>query len=196
MGKVLCRKIQGHILKGMIVETESYLGGNEDGASHSFQGKRTKRNAAMYESSGTCYVYKIYGNYHCFNIISKNEGSAVLIRGVEPLTGSELMLQNRSARRKDGGDKLKPKDISNGPSKLCDALNITKEEINFKSLLDNDLIWLEDNETIDEKIIVTCKRIGIEGAGKPWSDLPLRFYILGNKSVSVRDKKAENLMIP
>jgi len=195
LGKVLCRKIQGHILKGMIVETESYLGGNKDGASHSYNNKRTARNAAMYESAGTCYGYKIYGSYHCFNIISKDEGSAVLIRGVEALSGAEIMLLNRSDRRKDGGDKLKPKDVSNGPSKLCDALNITKENTNMKSLLDDDFIWLEDKETVDDKNIVTCKRIGIEGAGKPWSDLALRFYILGNKSVSVREKSAENKII-
>ena len=31
-----------------------------------------------------------------------------------------------------------------------------------------------DKETVDDKSIVTCKRIGIEGAGKPWSDLTLR----------------------
>ena len=36
-------------------------------------------------------------------------------------------------------------DVSNGPSKLCDALNITKENTNMKSLLDDDFIWLEGN---------------------------------------------------
>ena len=35
----------------------------------------------------------------------------VLIRGVEALSGAEIMLLNRSDRRKDGGDKLKPKEF-------------------------------------------------------------------------------------
>jgi len=191
LGKTLCRCVGDTVLQGMIVETESYLGEDKDGASHSFQGKRTDRNAAMYENPGSCYVYKIYGNYHCFNITSKGEGSAVLIRAIEALTGQQTMIENRSKRRKDGGHKLKIKDLSNGPSKLCDALNITKEEINFESLIESNDIWLEENENSDEIEMVTTTRIGIEGAGEPWSRLPLRFYMHGNKSVSVRDKKAE-----
>eukprot|EP00088_Acartia_fossae_P034092 TRINITY_DN34979_c0_g1_i1.p1 TRINITY_DN34979_c0_g1~~TRINITY_DN34979_c0_g1_i1.p1 ORF type:complete len:273 (-),score=40.27 TRINITY_DN34979_c0_g1_i1:625-1443(-) len=192
IGKVICRKTNDSILKGMIVETESYLGGDRDGASHSYKGKRTERNAAMYCDAGTSYVYKIYGSYHCFNITSRGEGSAVLIRAMEAVAGHEEMTQLRAARRKDGGAKLKLKDLCNGPSKLCDALNITKEEMNFVDLTDNTTLWLEDLSNQDEKVLVTSTRIGIEGAGQPWSDLPLRFYLLGNKSVSARDKRAES----
>ena len=64
-------------------------------------------------------------------------------RSLEPLEGFEQMRELRSVRRKDGGVKLKDKDLCNGPSKLCDALSITKEEINQLNLSSSELIWLE-----------------------------------------------------
>jgi len=194
LGKYLCRNVDGIIMKGKIVETESYLGSNQDGASHSYQGKKTKRNCAMHEPAGSSYVYKIYGVYHCFNITSRGEGSAVLIRALDPVAGIESMRHQRTARRKPGASALKDKDLCNGPSKLCDALNITKEQINFTNLTKSNIIWLEESGEIIHDI-VTTKRVGIEGAGQPWCDLPLRFYVAGNKSVSVRDKVAEKQQI-
>jgi len=73
LGKVLVRQLdKDTIIRGRIVETECYLGG-EDAASHSFQGKVTTRNEPMFMKPGTAYVYMTYGMYHCFNISSKGE---------------------------------------------------------------------------------------------------------------------------
>ena len=73
LGKTLVRVLgSGQRLEGTIVETESYLGG-EDKASHSYKGKRTKRNAAMFMAPGTAYVYHIYGMYTCLNISSRGK---------------------------------------------------------------------------------------------------------------------------
>jgi len=192
LGKVLCRKVKDQVIKGKIVETEGYLG-IDDGASHSYKGKRTERNSAMFVGAGTAYVYKIYGMYHCFNISSKEEGSAVLIRALEPMAGMETMRGLRAAKRKDGGAKLREKDLCSGPSKLCQALAISKEEINLQKMFDSEHIWLEDSEEIViSGSIITSKRVGIEGAGKEWAQLPLRFYIHGNSHVSVKDKEEES----
>jgi DNA-3-methyladenine glycosylase len=82
LGKILCRQVAGgRVLRGRIVETESYLG-VADGASHSYGGRRTARNAAMFMAPGTIYVYPIYGMYECVNLSSLEEGSAVLIRAI------------------------------------------------------------------------------------------------------------------
>lgn len=69
-GQVMVRMIDGVRVSGVIVETESYLGG-EDVASHSHNNKRTPRNEPMYMKPGTAYVYPIYGMYFCFNVSSQ-----------------------------------------------------------------------------------------------------------------------------
>jgi len=71
LGKYLIRisDEDGKQLRGRIVETEAYVG-IEDRASHSYGGRRTARNEAMYMPPGTSYVYNIYGIYTCINISS------------------------------------------------------------------------------------------------------------------------------
>lgn len=99
---------------GIIEETEAYT--NDDPASHSYKGK-TVRNTPMFMAPGTIYIYKIYGLYHCLNIVCGNyDGQAVLIRSIIPKTGIDIMEQNRPN---------KPLNIlSNGPAKLFMALGI------------------------------------------------------------------------
>lgn len=69
----MVRKLDdGTILKGKIVETESYLG-IIDKASATYQGKVTPRNIPMYMEPGTIFVYMTYGMYYCFNISSQGQ---------------------------------------------------------------------------------------------------------------------------
>lgn len=76
LGKVLVRRLDDNaVIRGRIVETESYLGG-DDAASHSFNGKLTVRNEPMFMKPGTAYVYFTYGMYNCFNISSKGTARA------------------------------------------------------------------------------------------------------------------------
>uniref|UniRef100_A0A3P9IAL0 DNA-3-methyladenine glycosylase n=1 Tax=Oryzias latipes TaxID=8090 RepID=A0A3P9IAL0_ORYLA len=192
LGKVLVRRrSDGTELRGRIVETESYLGG-EDKASHSAGGKRTARNLAMFMKPGTIYVYPIYGIYLCMNISSEGEGAAVLLRSLEPLQGLPSMRELRAARRKESARQLKDKELCNGPSKLCQALNIPRC-FDRRDLASDPEVWLErdpDESPINPQDIVSAPRIGIESHGE-WAKKPLRFYLRGHPCVSVVNKAAD-----
>ncbi|XP_078692290.1 DNA-3-methyladenine glycosylase-like isoform X4 [Branchiostoma floridae x Branchiostoma belcheri] len=119
------------------------------------------------------------------------EGSAVLIRAVQPLTGVDRMKVQRGQRRGDKGAGLKTEQLGNGPSKLCQALHIDKNTVNQQDLTTCPFIWLEPREDVKDADIIHSTRIGIDSSGEEWAKKPWRFYFRGNKSVSVRDKKAE-----
>ncbi len=160
LGMILCRRISdGKILRGKIVETEAYT--QEEPSCHAYRGI-TKRSATMFKKAGLAYVYFTYGMYHCLNIITEKEGfgSGVLIRAIEPLS--------------------KDLDNTNGPSKLCRELNITRELNEVDVCTNKSPIWLEYGEPVKDKDIIKTTRIGIKLA----ADLPWRFYIKDNKFVS------------
>ncbi len=85
----------------------------------------------MYLRPGTFYVYYIYGIYFCFNVITEpiDIPCAIFVRKVHPIEGIDLMLENRPV--KIGRNH---KNLVDGPSKLCMAFNITKENITGKIL--------------------------------------------------------------
>ena len=85
LGKVLVHRTPLGMVKGIITETEAYMG-VEDKGSHTYQGKRTDRTEPMFHIGGTSYVYFIYGMYNCMNITAGDEDvpMAALIRSVEP----------------------------------------------------------------------------------------------------------------
>ncbi|XP_049950098.1 uncharacterized protein LOC126457653 isoform X1 [Schistocerca serialis cubense] len=204
IGKVLVRKFDNRTLKARIVETESYLGG-VDKASHSYNGKITERNKPMFMKPGTTYVYFTYGMYHCFNISSQGDGAAVLIRALEPIEGLNYMCLQRQQSRKrknDGSVKmslqnnnLKPHELCNGPGKLCISMNIDRHTCNMKDLSLWEGMWIEeDNESrkiSESELFVKTHRIGIDSVGAEWAKKPLRYYLMGNKSVSRLDKQKE-----
>ncbi|KAJ8957525.1 hypothetical protein NQ318_020563 [Aromia moschata] len=193
LGKTLIRQLEnGELLKGKIVETECYLGG-EDKASHSYNGKVTKRNEPMYMPSGTTYVYVLYFGYHCLNISSEEPGACVLIRSLEVVSGREVMEQLRVAKIKNISKTIKTTDLCNGPSKLCIAMDITRESLNKFDLTNpyNSQMWIEEQESDEEMAVINTSRIGLGPSAEEWKAAPLRYYILNNKNVSKRDKKAE-----
>ncbi|MDP3150291.1 MAG: DNA-3-methyladenine glycosylase [Ignavibacteria bacterium] len=175
-GKYLVRRFNQKYLAGKIVEVEAYTE-KDDEASHSFNGI-TKRNELMFASGGKLYVYFIYGNHFCCNVVCDKEGigSAVLIRALEPVEGIDLMAQRRFLKNEVTRKELL--NLTNGPGKICKAFGISKLE-NGTDLCGND-IFITEGEKVSKKNIVCTSRIGI----KKSIDLPWRFYIKDNPFIS------------
>lgn len=168
LGSILERTLDGKVVRVRIVEVEAYH--QTDAASHSFKGK-TQRTEVMFGPAGYLYVYFTYGMHYCCNIVvgKEGDGTAVLIRAVEPIEGWEAL----EARRHTDGHSL-----TNGPAKLCQALGITRE-LNGHDLHDEPLkLYLKPRLPFQE--IVTTTRVGIsKDKARLW-----RFYIKDNPYVS------------
>jgi DNA-3-methyladenine glycosylase len=118
--------------------------------------------------------------YYCFNVTAGNKPGkpeAVLIRALEPVAGEDIMAKRRGATQD------KATNLTNGPSKLCMAMNITK--VQNKADLTAPPLYIKDAPPLPQGNIVETKRIGVDYAGE-WKNRPWRFYIEGNKFVSVK----------
>ena len=71
--------------------------------------------------------------------------------------------------------------LTNGPGKLCIALDIDRR-LDGNDLLGNK-VWLEENVKVPRSQIVSGPRIGIDYAAE-WKDKPWRFWIKENPFVS------------
>lgn len=167
LGKYVFTEIDGQIAGGIITETEAYRG-TTDRASHAFGGRRTQRNEMMYARGGVAYVYLCYGMHHMLNFVSNEEEvpDAVLIRGILPTHGEELML------KRTGKPKCTPS-ISDGPGKVCKALGISLLQNGCP--LNSDTLWVEDRGVVVPEGAIQCgPRIGVDYAGED-ALLPYRF---------------------
>jgi DNA-3-methyladenine glycosylase len=182
LGQRLVRHINGQRLGGMIVETEAYIG-SDDSASHASKG-RTPRTEVMYGPPGHAYVYLIYGMYHMLNLTTEREGfpAAVLLRAIEPQEGIAAMQVRRQSTNRSP---LQLNQLTNGPGKLCQALDVDRALHNWDVTLGQDL-WLENGQVIVEANVATGPRIGIDYAAPEDKAAPWRFWIQGNRFVSKR----------
>jgi len=202
LGKILARRTRSGWLAGRIVEVEAYLGPHHetaDPAAHSHRGP-TPRNQVLFGPAGHAYVYSIYGLYYCMNVSCEKEGQAgsVLLRALEPLVGLDQMARNRglidlppfpqTARKGWGNDETASKlardrwarELTGGPSRLCQALGLTRAAHNGLDLLDPDSpLQVRDDGVRVRRVLVT-RRIGIRHA----AELPLRFAVPAHHCVS------------
>ena len=182
LGQVLVRVLDdGTRLAGRIVETEAYLG-IEDRAAHTFGGRRTPRNAAMWGPAGHAYIYFVYGMHHCMNVVAERPGepTAVLLRALEPLEGLDRMRANRALKRPAA--RLREADLCSGPARLAQALQLDRS-LDGTDLVTDASLFLERGARVAPHHIVAGPRIGVAYAGE-WAEAPLRFRVSGNPHVS------------
>jgi len=160
LGKTLVRKIKGKIVSGIIIETEAYRY-KDDPASHAFRGL-TERNKVMFGEVGTAYVYFTYGMHYCVNAVARSntfDAGAVLIRSIKPVKGINEMIKNRKI------DLIS--NLTNGPAKLTQALQITKMQYG-EDLTRVSSLFITEGIKTDK--ISSSPRIGIKnGIDKLWN---------------------------
>ena len=160
LGKFLVKRDGDQLRVGRIVETEAYVG-PDDQASHARRGP-TPRAAIMFGPPARAYVYLVYGFHHCLNVVCDREGfpAAILLRAIEPVANITL--------------------ATDGPGKLCKALDITRAH-NDADLLGDDL-WIEDRGGPRVRVAST-PRIGVDYAGA-WAAKPWRFVDAASEHLS------------
>ena len=171
LGAVLECTTPDGVTRGVIVETEAYLG-PDDPACHAVAGL-TARTTHLVGPPGRSYVYLIYGMYWCFNAVTRERGhgSAVLVRAVSPIDGLELMRRRRPKVKRD-------RDLTNGPGKLCLAMGIVGA-MSGASLRTGPIVIRAGAPVSDADVVVT-PRIGITQAAT-W---PLRYFVRDDPFVS------------
>ncbi len=165
LGKILCRRVDGEVIRRAITETEAYCGVT-DTACHASKG-RTPRNAPLYAAGGTSYVYLCYGIHFLFNVIASIEGEpqGVLVRGVSAVqTAAGEAGANGTARASGPA-------VTAGPGRVTKLMRIDKS-LNEIDMTESDELWLEDGP---QPAYTAAPRVGIAYASPEDQAAPWRF---------------------
>jgi DNA-3-methyladenine glycosylase len=110
----------------------------------------------------------------CANLVCLREGSgsAVLLRGVEPLEGLDVMRHRRGVELVES--------LCSGPGRLCQALGINRSELDGRLMRGSPVEVMAAPDW--SGLIEVTPRIGITKAAE-W---PLRFTAAGSRFVSRR----------
>lgn len=168
LGMRLVRRLpDGGVIVGEIVEAEAY-DGEQDLACHARSGL-TQRTQVMYGPPGRAYVYFTYGMHWMLNCVCGPQGypSAVLLRAIRPLAGSEFIAARRLG--------VAAPHWCDGPGKLCRALEIDGS-LNGAKLCSREAgLWIENGDPISDSAIQSGPRVGIQSTPEPWLSMPWRF---------------------
>jgi DNA-3-methyladenine glycosylase len=200
LGKLLVHRGAAIEMAGRIVEVEAYLGPHNDPpdpAAHAHRGP-TPRNLVLFGLPGHAYVYSIYGKYFCLNISCEAEGQAgcVLLRAVDPMAGVEQMAVNRGLPPEMARTDAFLRQLTSGPSRLCQALGVTRASHNGLDVTSSGspLQVREDGFEVNEAMVTP--RIGINPTNDA-VDWPLRFVAPGSVCVSgPKNLKGKRVRIP
>lgn len=147
VGKAVVRQRGEETRSFTITETEAYEGAH-DLACHSSRG-RTARTEVMFGPGGRFYIYRIYGLHWMLNIVTgdANEAAAVLVRGVEGVSG---------------------------PGRVAAALQVDASLRGLEAIPASGL-WFEELPEEKRFRVARTARIGIDYAGPIWIAKKLRF---------------------
>lgn len=169
LGQQLIVEEGGTRVSGLIIETEAYCGIDDLGC-HAKAGK-TERNRPMWEHPGHAYVYFNYGMHWLLNFVTEGYGfpAAVLIRGLRPVDGIQMIQQRRKGRPES--------EWTNGPAKLTQALGIDSRHNDCDICSPDSSLFVERRPEVPEALVCRGPRIGLFSVPEPWKSIPWRFWI-------------------
>jgi len=157
----------------------------------------------MYGPAGMAYVYLVYGMYDCLNVVTgpTGEAAAVLIRGVTPLAGIDLMRADRwaaalarrrrlqddpaaAAAARERLERLPTERLASGPGAVGAAFGLSRSWTGTDLCDQASSLRLEPGDGVDPGGVAVGPRVGVEYAGPDWSSRPWRFWIRDHPSVS------------
>jgi DNA-3-methyladenine glycosylase len=94
---------------------------------------------------------------------------AVLIRGITPEEGKNVIHQRRG--------NMPEKAWTDGPGKICIALEISGELNGLNACALDAPIFIENGQDINPELIKTGPRIGLDSVPEPWRSMPWRFVV-------------------
>jgi DNA-3-methyladenine glycosylase len=117
-----------------------------------------------------------------FNIVTEKDGypGAVLIRGIHPTEGLEIIARKRKGRPRS--------QWTNGPAKLCQALSIDKQFNGVDICSAEAILFIEAGDPIPDSAVTISPRVGLNNVPEPWKSIPWRFHFevgrenIGNNS--------------
>jgi len=127
----------------------------------------------MFGPPGRLYVYFTYGHHWMMNVVTRpaGEGSAVLLRAIEPLEGLAAMAAARG--------RTAAHDLCSGPGKLAQALLVDGAQ-DGEDLVRGRVVWLEAGAPVTPDRIRAGGRVGVSvGVDPHW-----RFVVDGDPFVS------------
>jgi DNA-3-methyladenine glycosylase len=172
LGARLVRLQDGGRLSGIIVEAEAYRG-QEDLGCHARAGL-TPRTRVMFGPPGHAYIYFTYGMHWMLNFVTEEQGfpAAVLIRALQPCEGLD-----RIADRRDGQP---PARWTDGPAKICQALDINGGLNGSDLCASQAALFVEEGFLIPDSAVTTGPRVGLNSVPEPWKSIPWRFLVKPN----------------
>jgi len=167
LGQRLVRMENDSRLSGFIIEAEAYIGEQDQGC-HAKAGL-TARTQVMFGPPGHAYVYFTYGMHWMLNFVTEPDGApaAVLIRAIHPQEGLNMIAERRGKQPK--------KHWTDGPAKLCQALNIDGGYNGTDLCAPNAHIFIEIAASVPDSTVTTGPRVGLNSVPEPWKSLPWRF---------------------
>ncbi|MGB3767458.1 MAG: DNA-3-methyladenine glycosylase [Phormidesmis sp.] len=169
-------------IRGQIVETEAYEAG--DPAMYAYQ-RKTPHNEVVFGPAGIVYIYRIYRQYHCFNIVTDRDGlaSTILIRAIDLEKWPSYVPPKKEKLERLGA----------GPGKFCIAYQLD-ESLKGMPVHPDSGIWVEPRSpevdrqiTADSAAIRQTTRIGLSKG----TDIPWRWYLENSSSVSKKIAKVK-----